>query len=299
MKKLRIIEADELKNILTEHEKWLKTGHKEGKRADLYRAYLKNTNLRGAYLEGADLREAYLEGADLTMACLRDADLRKADLTGAKLRSADLRGADLDAADVVCADLEKADLEKARLTNAVFYSANLIRANLAQANLRYSSLRDADLSYADLYSADLKGADLRDTNLNRSAYFIPSVCPEEGSFIGWKKARAQVTVATLSDSTPIVQYKPVIIKLLIPEDALRISGTSRKCRASKATVIDIQSLSGESLTDTKASSLYDGSFIYETGMAIEPDSFDRNRFNECSHGIHFFIDRQEAVYYES
>lgn len=34
--------------------------------------------------------------------------------------------------------------------------------------------------------------------------------------------------------------------------------------------------------------------IYKVGEMVYPDSFDDNRFNECSHGIHFFIDRGEA-----
>ena len=35
-----------------------------------------------------------------------------------------------------------------------------------------------------------------------------------------------------------------------------------------------------------------GEFIYMCA-----DSWDDNRWNECSHGIHFFIDRQSAVDY--
>ena len=31
--------------------------------------------------------------------------------------------------------------------------------------------------------------------------------------------------------------------------------------------------------------------------AIFSDKFDENRWNECSNGIHFFINRQEAVNY--
>lgn len=37
---------------------------------------------------------------------------------------------------------------------------------------------------------------------------------------------------------------------------------------------------------------------YEVGKEVIPDSFDENRFNECSNGIHFFINKQEAINYE-
>ena len=72
---------DKLNKILDNHKLWLKTGGKEGEKADL----------RGADLQGADLREA-----DLRWANLRGADLRGADLRWANLRGADLRGANLD-----------------------------------------------------------------------------------------------------------------------------------------------------------------------------------------------------------
>ena len=34
---------------------------------------------------------------------------------------------------------------------------------------------------------------------------------------------------------------------------------------------------------------------YTVGEIVKADSWDENRWNECSHGIHFFIDRQSAV----
>lgn len=56
--------------------------------------------------------------------------------------------------------------------------------------------------------ADLSGANLRGAkNLN-----FPIACPEEGSFIGFKKCQ-----------------DGKIVKLEIPVDALRCSATGRKC----------------------------------------------------------------------
>jgi hypothetical protein len=36
---------------------------------------------------------------------------------------------------------------------------------------------------------------------------------------------------------------------------------------------------------------------YVVGQMVYPDSWDNDRFNECSHGIHFFIDKQDAIDY--
>lgn len=67
----------------------------------------------------------------------------------------------------------------------------------------------ADLSYDDLSHA-------------KNIPFIPMVCQDTGSFIGWKKASGK------------------IVKLQIPEDARRSSSTGRKCRCDKAFVVGIE-----------------------------------------------------------
>ena len=36
---------------------------------------------------------------------------------------------------------------------------------------------------------------------------------------------------------------------------------------------------------------------YIVGDYVYPDEFDTNRWEECTHGIHFFIDKEEAINY--
>ena len=86
------------------------------------------------------------------------------------------------------------------------------------------------------------------------------------------------------------------MKLEIPEDAKRSSATTRKCRCSKAKVISITGIkSGKEYEE--AFSKYNNKFVYRVGETVVPDSFDEDRWNECSHGIHFFITKQEAIDY--
>ena len=75
----------ELNKILEEHKKWLKTGYREGKKADLSSADLRSANLSYANLSYADLSSADLSSANLRYADLRSADLRYADLRSANL----------------------------------------------------------------------------------------------------------------------------------------------------------------------------------------------------------------------
>lgn len=149
-------------------------------------------------------------------------------------------------------------------------------------------LRSADLRSADLSDADLSGADLRGANLSELTVAQTSILPDEGDIIGWKKAYVDGTMLP----------KPVIVKLLIPSDAQRSNATGRKCRASKARVLDLQDKQGNSLPpDTTAYSTHDTDFTYKKGETVHVEDFDTNRWNECATGIHFFITRIEAVEY--
>ena len=89
------------------------------------------------------------------------------------------------------------------------------------------------------------------------------------------------------------------MKLLIPADAKRSSATTEKCRADKAVVLEIQDLDGNKI-DRNAYSTYNNAqnFEYKVGETVVPrEPFDEDRWNECSSGIHFFIDRRAAVEY--
>ena len=167
-----------------------------------------------------------------------------------------------------CASLSGADLS----------GADLRGANLRYANLSGADLRGASLSGADLSGADLRGASLSGAKTNHYTAFYHLQCPEEGSFIAYKKA------------------SNYIIKLLIPEDAQRSSATSRKCRASKAKVLDITHIETGVTVNTVISN-YDNTFIYKVGEEVKVDDFDTDRWNECSTGIHFFITKEEAIDY--
>ena len=131
---------------------------------------------------------------------------------------------------------------------------------------------------ADLCGADLRGADLRDADL-RDAKGCYLSCPTEGSFIGWKKASGH------------------IVKLRIPEDARRSSATGHKCRCDRAYVMEIQNMDGTKATEDTVHSDRDQNFVYTVGATVEVPDFDDNRWSECAPGIHFFIDRREAVEY--
>ena len=186
------------------------------------------------------------------------------------------------------ADLSNTDLSNINLSNANLKYANLSNANLKDAdlkdsNLRFTNLRCADLSNANLNSANLSSANLSKANLkdiktNMHTIGYNLACPEKGSFIGYKKASG------------------CLIELLILEDAKRSSATTAKCRCDKAKVLEIENIeTGEKIKETRSN--YDSDFIYKVGEIVSVDNFDNNRWNECTTGIHFFINRENAINY--
>ena len=224
-----------------------------------------------AVSRGADLRDAYLRDA-----YLRGADLRDADLCGADLRDANLCGAYLRDANLCDADLRDANLCGADLRDANLRDANLCDADLRDADLRDADLRDADLCGANLCGADLCGADLRDA---KNIPYFPFACPSDGAFIGWKKVNGK------------------LVKLLIPDGARRCSATSQKCRCDKAMVLAITDIDGSNPIDEVLNTSQDANLLYKVGEIAYPDEFTENRWDECSHGIHFFINKQDAINY--
>ena len=197
--------------------------------------------------------------------------LAKANLAGTCLAVADLKGANLEGANLEGANLEDADLSWADLIGANLEDANLKDANLKGAILKGANLKGANIERANIYGAKLNGA--------KNIPFIPLSCPSEGAFTAWKK----------------VEWK-YLVKLQIPEDARRLSATTRKCRCDKALVLDITSLDGNEHYDEVLNYNYTTT-VYKVGEKVYPDSFDENRWNECSNGIHFFINKEEAINY--
>ena len=217
------------------------------------------------------LLEAIERDVDLCGANLCGADLCGVNLYGVNLYGADLRCANLRGANLRGVNLRSADIRDADLCNTILCYADLRGANLRGANLRNADLRDSVLS-----STDLRNADLSST---KNIPFIPTYLPE-GEFIGWKKLP-----------------NGVIVKLKILEDSKRSRADGDKCRCDKALVLEFQNIDSTPSNEKEYTSNVYAECTYKVGEIVYSDSWDDDRWNECSHGIHFFVDRQSAVDY--
>ena len=160
------------------------------------------------------------------------------------------------------------NLRRANLIGADLSGANLRGASLSGANLSGADLSGANLSGANLTGADLSGANLICADLSGAKGLEQFCILPAGEIIGYKKL-ADGTIATLR----------------IPADAKRVNAYgSRKCRAEFAYVVE-----------GTGKAKHDGT-LYAPGF-IAPDKYNDDPRVECSHGIHFFITRQEAEDY--
>ena len=167
----------------------------------------------------------------------------------------------------------KAFLYGANGTRADLCDADLCDADLRDANLRDADLCDADLRDANLRGANLCGANLRDAKLTDLQKSRLSILPA-GELIVWKACCGGV-----------------MVKLRIPADAKRSNATGRKCRAEFADVLEVI---GSEVGRSKNPS-GDGVVIeYKQGARVRADCWDDNRWKECSHGIHFYLTKEEA-----
>lgn len=197
--------------------------------------------------------------------------------------------------------LSKANFHFCSGGNMNFVGCDLRNASFEKTDLTSSLFKDCDMEYLNFHSVDLYCASLSgNKNMDKidadiGTKFFRLQCPEVGSFVAWKKVR------------DFFSQKSYIVKLLIPEDAKRSSATSYKCRAEFVKVLGIYEESG---TESAEDAVLNRSIIsmsldrhidtdYVVGRFVYPDSFDEDRWKECSHGIHFFMNFEVAKKYNA
>ena len=170
------------------------------------------------------------------------------------------------------------------ILNTAFNCCNITRASIGRVYIyncefNYTSIGECGYTTITTYNSNIKD-------------MIRQLCPQEGSFIGYKSVDLY---------QPIGEYHWIkgIAVLEIPADAERVNGFNNKCRCSKAKVLRLEDIEGNVLTSYTAYSPVqtDNMIKYIPGEMVYPDSFDDNVFVECSHGIHFFMNKEKAINY--
>ena len=222
-------------------------------------------------LDGRTGKQAMLQDTDLSGIALPGINLKQAELRGANLSHTNLPRIDLSYATLTDADFSYAYLGRVNLYATHAQNANFHRAKVCSANLQYAFLLGANLSYADLSHANLFGAVMKDADITGAT--LPDFqIPQHGELRVYKKVKRK------------------IVHLLIPSWARRTAClVSRKCRASAAVVLAIE---GDKPVRSKPCTC--SRTTYEIGKTIYPNGYNPDPRVDCTHGIHFFLTREEA-----
>ena len=181
-------------------------------------------------------------------------------------------------------NLSNVNFYSSQLVNVLLDDCNLQNANLKNANLERASLRRVNLTYADIRGAKLYAAVLENAILDNIIFDDKTEnfrihCPEQGAFVAYKKG-----------------LDNLIIKLLIPSDARRVSSTMNCCRCDKAKVLEIKNFEGTKFFDEAWSTVAEN-FCYKLGEWVYAENFNEDRWYDSTGGIHFWMTEDEAKAY--
>ena len=204
------------------------------------------------------------------------------DLSNQNLQNIDFQLSRFERVDLKGADFSKSNIQGVLFLDCPMQNCKFIQTNMKEAVFRGIDLMNANLSGANLFSAILENANLQNVHTDENTKWFKMQPPEKGAFIGWKCC---------------TEWR--VVQLLIPADARRVSATLPTCRCDKAKVLSIKNID-ETVEYEWAQSTVDPDFYYERGKWIEPaNGFEPDRWKDSSPGIHFFMERQQAVDYQT
>lgn len=201
------------------------------------------------------------------------------------------------------ASFDRCNFDGSRLTGADFSYAVFTGCSFRQAGLRGACFQQASLQDVDFDAADLVWADLRETSLSKVSFSrarLHAANFVESSLFDVDFQHAAITHSTagywpIMPEGEVRAWKKlgcvgmeIIVELLVPAHAKRSSATTRKCRVSEALVLSMTDRNGP------VKVIYNKGATYRVGQTVFPDSWNPDRWRECSHGIHCFLTREEA-----
>lgn len=263
----------ELKKFTQEElHSFLETINKERELSPLSLPVIEN-----AYFEDIILKNVCLKYITFRNCKFKNCMISDSNLTGTEFSNVSFEHVVFTGDDMRLVDYFDSRLKSVKMNKCVMFESDFVETSFEDVTIYKSNLDDSNVRNSNFNNIRLIG---------NSGSLLN--CPEEGSFIGFKglcgKNRRNL----------------LICKLEIPMDAKRSSAFGRKCRCSKAKVLEILAMDDEynfTIPVEKGFSLHELGFEYKVGEMIYPDSFDDDRWVECSNGIHFFMTKQEAIDY--
>lgn len=274
---------------------------------DFSAACIKNVVFDNCEFHNVSFNNASLTDTTFTACMLTDSSFLYANMIGTifhdvlckdvNMTYAKMSSNDMETFHCTDCDFDRMSIVKTTFKNSSFSYSNFGRTLMKEVNFSYCSFHVINFRYAQLQHMSYVGnkygyTDFDHTNMLEWGDYpdVPMSCPTTGAFICWKQ------IYEITDDSRSVQY---VVKMEVPEDAERSSGLSNTCRCSKAKVLDIINIkTTEHVESVLHRPLIGKNTEYVCGEMVYPDSYDENRWNECSNGIHFFMKMGEAIDFE-
>ena len=237
---------------------------------DLSNSTFKNCNFKRTSIEESNFSRTNLNNSNFSKSSIINSNFNFINFINTNFKRNTMYAVTFKRASGLNSSFANSILEKCNFTSAILENASFFKAALT----RVKFLK-AKLEYVDFRGARMEKPDFTEATKNHFTTGLHSICPEEGSFIGFKKANG------------------CLVKLKILSDARRSSAVGYKCRCDKARVLKVTNLkTGEEVEEVFSD--YDHLFCYKTGEIVEEPNYNEDKWNECTEGIHFFVDKDLA-----
>lgn len=298
---------------------------------NMYNAYFKESDLYNVSmiecnLEYAFFGESYINNWHISDCCMYASKFMKSNIVSSRMIECKIKASNFENSEISSLTIQgcyakrssfrEAHIRDCNFSDNMFETSSFVLAtisktNFGNSNLSYSRLDKTafikcSLCFTNFYASDITSlTEFVDCEVGQGTIGLGLACPAVGEFIGWKKVIIDVE-KKISGDKDMIEYKHVkttgIVQLLIPEDALRSSATTKKCRANKAKVIGIEvsdpkAINWVPMEEWDVHSDFDRTFKYHIGDDLVVPNFDHDRWNECAPGIHFFMNKEDAENY--
>lgn len=168
-------------------------------------------------------------------------------------------------------DLSDKKYEREDLRGVVFSDVDLKNTEFHMCDLSDAVFKNClNIESANFKRCNLEGTTFDDITMLKHCSALPS----HGQFIAWKATQ------------------DAIVKLLIPEDSIRINPIgSRHCRVSKVVVLEIHDKYGNAIQQTTGKFF---GMVYEVGKTINDHDINIDEREWCEKGIGIYVTKREA-----
>ena len=262
-----------LQKILKENELWVQSKGEKGKEAKLQNTDFSRMKILDIDLSNIDISNSSFNKMIIQNIKINNVKMEQCSFKGTKFNNIYFNNVKASFSNFSTTDMNNIHINESEFDNTIFYNVMIDKLKTNYTDFYSAEFIDSKIKHSHMINTMLENTVMK--NLNNDAF--PEICPPIGrSFIGYKKV------------------KDKILTLEILKDSKRVSLIYDNCRCNKAKVIKIEEMDGSTSNITEIASDYNMHFIYKLNQVVQSPTFNENRFDEFTDGIHFYMSKNQA-----